>query len=66
MPAQDADSIQKAVPRASVVSYIGNELTFLFFSDVSSPQSPFNDVRMRQAASLSLDRNALLDLIFNG
>jgi peptide/nickel transport system substrate-binding protein len=65
-PPTDVDSMKKAVPKAQVVSYVRNLLHFLFFTNVSSPDSPFHDVRMRRAASLALDRDGILDLFYGG
>jgi len=66
VPVGDIDALKKAVPKAMVEEHIGNLLAFLFFTDVKAADSPFKDVRMRQAASLALDRPALLDLVYSG
>jgi peptide/nickel transport system substrate-binding protein len=66
VPVADVDSVKKQVPKANVVEYVGNLLAFLFFTNISNPNSPFKDPRMRQAASLALDRKALLDLVYSG
>jgi peptide/nickel transport system substrate-binding protein len=65
-PASDIDSLKKAVPKAQVVGYVPNLLHFIFFSSVSSPDSPFHDVRMRRAVSMAIDRQAFIDAVDNG
>ncbi|HTE83182.1 MAG TPA: ABC transporter substrate-binding protein, partial [Dehalococcoidia bacterium] len=65
-PVTDVDAMKKAVPKANVVTYSNNLLSFLFFTNVSDKDSPFNDVRMRRAASLALDRKGLSDIGYNG
>jgi peptide/nickel transport system substrate-binding protein len=66
VPVSDVDSMKKQVPKANVVQYTGNLLAFLFFTNVSDPNSAFKDPRMRQAASLALDRQGLLSLVYGG
>jgi len=63
---RDVSIIQKAVPGASLVEFVTTGLGFLFFSNVQDPNSPFMDPRVRQAASLALDRQALIDSIYQG
>jgi peptide/nickel transport system substrate-binding protein len=65
-PAADVEPMKKAAPKAAVVSYLRNLLHFLFFTNVSSTDSPFHDVRMRRAASLAVDRKGLLDAFYEG
>jgi len=65
-PATDVDALKKASPKAKVVPYIPNLLHFIFFSNISSPDSPFHDVRMRRAVSLAIDRDGFIDAIDNG
>jgi peptide/nickel transport system substrate-binding protein len=66
VPVSDVDSMKKQVPKANVAQYTGNLLAFLFFTNVSDPNSAFKDPRMRQAASLALDRQGLLSLVYGG
>jgi peptide/nickel transport system substrate-binding protein len=66
VPIVDTEAMQKALPKAHVASYNDIYASYVFFSDVSDPQSPFNDVRMRRAVSLALDRKGLLDAGYNG
>ena len=42
------------------------ESTLLRFLTLNGTRFPFNDVRMRQAFSLALDRSAIVDGIYNG
>jgi peptide/nickel transport system substrate-binding protein len=65
-PPSDVDAIKKAVPKATTIEYTPAGLNFLFFSNVTDPNSPFKDPRMRQAASLAIDRKGLIDLEYNG
>jgi peptide/nickel transport system substrate-binding protein len=64
IPESDVDAIKKAIPKASVVDYVPNGLHFLFFYNVLAPDSPFKDERVRQAASLALDRQALIEALY--
>ena len=66
IPVSDIDSMKKQVPKATVVQYVPNGLAFIFFSSVTDPNSAFHDPRMRQAASLGLDRDGLINLIYSG
>jgi peptide/nickel transport system substrate-binding protein len=66
VPIVDTDAMKKAVPKAHIASYNDIYGSYLFFSNVTDPQSPFNDVRVRRAASLALDRKGLLDVGYNG
>ena len=66
VPPGDVPVIQNTVPGAVAVEYVPRGLNFLFFSNVQDPNSPFMDPRVRQAASLAIDRQALLDSIYQG
>lgn len=65
-PPQDVPNIKKQTPKAQSIEYTPGGLNFLFFSNVADPSSPFHDPRMRQAASLALDRKGLIDAIYGG
>ncbi|HZU77143.1 MAG TPA: ABC transporter substrate-binding protein [Dehalococcoidia bacterium] len=65
VPAADVSSMQKAVPKATLFSYTPNGLVDLWFADVTQDPT-FKDPRARQAASLSLDRDGFLSLIYGG
>jgi peptide/nickel transport system substrate-binding protein len=60
----DVDSMKKALPKAHVDEYTPNGLSFLYFTPVTDANSPFKDPRMRQAASVAVDRQALIDAIY--
>ncbi|HZQ36689.1 MAG TPA: ABC transporter substrate-binding protein, partial [Dehalococcoidia bacterium] len=62
----DVDAMKRAVPKAQVQEYTPNGMSLFFFSNVSDPNSPFKDARMRQAASLAVDRQGLIDAIYSG
>ncbi len=66
VPPADVDAIKKAVPKAQVQEYDPDGMSLFFFSNVSDASSPFKDPRMRQAASLAVDRQALIDAIYSG
>jgi peptide/nickel transport system substrate-binding protein len=62
----DVDAMKKAVPKAQVQEYTPNGMSLFFFSNVSDPNSPFKDARLRQAASVAIDRQGLIDAIYSG
>jgi peptide/nickel transport system substrate-binding protein len=64
VPSADVDAIKKAVPKATVTEYVPDGMHFLFFYNVQAADSPFKDPRVRQAASLALDRDALIEAIY--
>jgi peptide/nickel transport system substrate-binding protein len=64
VPSSDVDAIKKAVPKATVTEYAPNGMHFLFFYNVQAADSPFKDPRVRQAASLAIDRDALIEAIY--
>ncbi|MHB8576104.1 MAG: ABC transporter substrate-binding protein [Dehalococcoidia bacterium] len=63
---QDVELVQKAAPGSRSVAYVPTGLSFLFFANVQDPASPFKDPRVRQAASVAVDRQALIDTIYSG
>ncbi len=62
----DVDAMKKAVPKAQVQEYTPDGMSLFFFSNVSDPNSPFKDARLRQAASVAVDRQSLIDAIYSG
>lgn len=66
IPTNDLASMQKAVPKATVASYLALSYLELFFTPMSAPNNPFSDLRMRQAVSKAIDRKSLLDLAYKG
>jgi peptide/nickel transport system substrate-binding protein len=66
VPTPDLASMQKSLPQAKTVSFLTNLLRFIFFTRMDAPNNPFTDVRLRRAVSLAMDRQGLLDVIFDG
>ncbi|HLZ70680.1 MAG TPA: ABC transporter substrate-binding protein, partial [Dehalococcoidia bacterium] len=64
--AADVDDLKKANPKAVVAEYVPDGMAFLFFYNVMAADSPFKDQRVRQAASLAIDRQGIIDAIYNG
>jgi ABC-type transport system substrate-binding protein len=61
----DLDPLKKSNPKATFTEYPNAGLAFLFFYDVKASDSPFKDPRVRQAASLAMDRKALIKAAYN-
>jgi len=61
----DADSIQKAQkdPRLAVHTYVGSGATVYAFN---TKVAPFDDVRVRKALVMAIDRNKMSKVITNG
>jgi peptide/nickel transport system substrate-binding protein len=68
VPAELIDALRDQNPDAIISSNIANLLTFLFFPSAAfeADEPPFNDLRVRQAVALALDREALIDLASGG
>ncbi|MGE0542474.1 MAG: ABC transporter substrate-binding protein [Dehalococcoidia bacterium] len=62
VPAQQKDEVARTTPQAQILSLIPT--TYLFISPQQRGDSPFRDVRLRRAMSLSLDRTALYELTY--
>lgn len=60
--------VQDQVSDAGIEKNVANLLNFLFFPPAAyaSNQEPFNDPRVRQAVSMAIDREALIDLASGG
>jgi peptide/nickel transport system substrate-binding protein len=65
LPPADLEVMQKQIPKATVAEYVVAGLSFFFFSNVQDPASPFHDPRMRQAASMAVDRQGLIDSVYS-
>jgi peptide/nickel transport system substrate-binding protein len=66
VPYTDLSSLQKAVQKTTVSSYLGLSYLELFFTPMGQPNNPFDDVRLRQAVSMAVDRDALNQQAYNG
>ncbi len=64
--AADVDDLKKANAKAVVAEYVPDGMAFLFFYNVMAADSPFKDPRVRQAASLAIDRQGIIDAIYGG
>lgn len=61
----DLEPLKKSNPKATFTEFPNAGLAFLFFYDVKAADSPFKDPRVRQAASLAMDRKALIKAAYN-
>ena len=66
VPYADLSSLQKAVQKTTVAKYTGLSYLELFFTPLDAPNNPFSDVRLRQAVSMAIDRDALSSQAYNG
>ncbi|HYM14267.1 MAG TPA: ABC transporter substrate-binding protein [Dehalococcoidia bacterium] len=64
VPGDLIGTLKKQMPTAHILQTIANLLNFMFFPPAAyeANQPPFNDERVRQAVSLSIDRTALIGL----
>jgi peptide/nickel transport system substrate-binding protein len=60
---QDLDSLKKSNPDIQYVEWEFNNIPFIYWK---IDQPPFNDVRVRQAISMSIDRDEQLTVLRNG
>jgi peptide/nickel transport system substrate-binding protein len=68
VPAELIDVFRRQNPQAIITKNIANLLTIIFFPPAAyeANQPPFNDPRVRQAVSLAIDREALIQLASGG
>ena len=59
----DVATVKQNNPKAAFISQLGS--SYAFFGHMNDPASPWKDVRIRQAVSMSLDRAAIKKVIFN-
>jgi peptide/nickel transport system substrate-binding protein len=59
----DAKALKQSNPDLQFIEYPSNQIWFMYWQ-LNAP--PFNDVRVRQAVSLALDREELINVLFEG
>ena len=59
----DLTTVKKQLPQAQLTSVVGTTLSFMFFDP--DPTSPWKDPRVRQAVSMAINRDDLLELGYN-
>jgi peptide/nickel transport system substrate-binding protein len=64
IPAEQLDGIRKAAPKATIMEY--NVATYSFLYVQLRGSSPFRDERLRRAASMAIDRDAILEAFYGG
>jgi peptide/nickel transport system substrate-binding protein len=64
-PVADLDTLKRNVPSASSVNFPPSH-PLLGFYQLGDPTGPFADIRVRQAVSMAIDRDALNKAIWNG
>jgi peptide/nickel transport system substrate-binding protein len=62
IPAERVDEVRKSVPKALMLEYLPQTFGFIAFQQRG--QTPFRDERVRRAASMAMDRDALLALVY--
>lgn len=62
IPAERVEEVKKSVPKALMVEYL--PATFGFLAMQQRGNTPFKDERVRRAAQMSIDRDALLALVY--
>lgn len=61
----DLDSMKQAAPKASMTKLGGGNAIFGWLP-LGSPNSPFQDIRVRRAISMAIDRDAMIKAIWGG
>lgn len=61
----DLDAATKSAPNALVIKAAGGGLHPVYFQ-LGEPNSPFQDIRLRQAASMAIDRDTMGKALFGG
>lgn len=64
IPPSRLDEFKKSVPKANYIEYLSG--TYSFLSMQQRGASPFKDERVRRAASMAIDRDAILTLSYAG
>lgn len=60
----DLDTIKRSNPKATVVT-VPDPNPYIIYGHMDDPNSPFHDDRIRQAISMSIDREAIGKSVFN-
>ncbi len=63
--ANDLDAIKRSNPQVSIIDHSGNNAILLWFP-LGDASSAFKDIRVRRAASMAIDRDALTKAVWNG
>jgi peptide/nickel transport system substrate-binding protein len=63
--ADDANTLQKQNPKAAVLVSAGGSSSPMYFQ-LGDSASPFQDIRLRQALSMAVDRDAISSAIYSG
>lgn len=61
--ATDRKSLEQTNPELKMVDYIQNQIWILYWR---LNEKPFNDVRVRQAVSMAIDRQEIINSLFEG
>ncbi|MGH2587386.1 MAG: ABC transporter substrate-binding protein [Dehalococcoidia bacterium] len=64
VPAERVDEVRQSVPRGELIEYIPQTFGLLAFQ--LRGDTPYKDERVRRAAQMSIDRDGLLSLIYQG
>ena len=64
IPVQRLDEFKKSNPKAAYIEYLSGTYSFLAMQQRGN--SPFRDERVRRAAQMSIDRDAILTLAYAG
>jgi peptide/nickel transport system substrate-binding protein len=62
VPAANKVDVERAVPKAQIITFIPT--TYTFIAPQLRGNSPYKDIRVRQALSKAIDRQAWLDLLY--
>ena len=63
---KNLDAVQKGAPKAPIVKFFATSGGYPIAVQLGDPASPFQDIRVRQALSMMLDRSALDKVVYDG